>query len=156
MIFEQKEIQLPSFERGFHLITDYIVDSFLEIKSIEKGFLKVFVKHTSASLTINENADPTVREDFETHFNHNSIVHLSKTEKNLRQLIISGIYDNDVDFLKKHFKTLWEQIIDTKLRSEKNIRKPKEDTELDYATFGQLLDILKNKSLKVLKFLPDG
>jgi hypothetical protein len=83
--------------------------------------------------------------DFETHFNHNSIVHLSKTEKNLRQLIISGIYDNDVDFLKKHFKTLWEQIIDTKLRSEKNIRKPKEDTELDYATFGQLLDILKNK-----------
>ena len=69
MIFEQKEIQLPSFERGFHLITDYIVNSFPEIKSIEKGFLKVFVKHTSASLTINENADPTVRTDFESHFN---------------------------------------------------------------------------------------
>ena len=69
MIFKQKEIQLPSFERGFHLITDFIVNDFSEIRSIQKGFLKVFIKHTSASLTINENADPTVRTDFESHFN---------------------------------------------------------------------------------------
>ena len=70
---------------------------------------------------------------------------MSITEKNLRQLITSHIYDNDVDFIKKHFKTLWNQMEDTKLRSEKNIRTPTIETELDYATFGQLLDVLKNK-----------
>ena len=69
MIFEQKEIQLPPYKRGFHLITKTILREFPAVKSIEKGFLKVFIKHTSASLTINENADPTVRVDFESHFN---------------------------------------------------------------------------------------
>ncbi|MBU3010886.1 secondary thiamine-phosphate synthase enzyme YjbQ [Polaribacter vadi] len=69
MIFEQKEIQLQSYKRGFHLITNIVLGEFLEIKSIEKGILKVFIKHTSASLTINEDADPTVRLDFESHFN---------------------------------------------------------------------------------------
>ena len=69
MIFEQKEIQLQPYKRGFHLITDLVFDSLPEIKSIKKGFLKVFIKHTSASLTINEDADPTVRIDFESHFN---------------------------------------------------------------------------------------
>jgi secondary thiamine-phosphate synthase enzyme len=64
MIF-QKEIVLSPFSRGFHLITDQ-VSSVLPKMS---GLLNVFIKHTSASLTINENADPTVREDFETHFN---------------------------------------------------------------------------------------
>jgi len=61
MIF-QKEIVLSPFSRGFHLITDQ-VSSVLPKMS---GLLNVFIKHTSASLTINENADPTVREDFET------------------------------------------------------------------------------------------
>ncbi|MAD96127.1 MAG: secondary thiamine-phosphate synthase [Flavobacteriaceae bacterium] len=69
MIFEQKEIQLPAYSRGFHLITDVILSQVPEIKLVQKGFLKVFIKHTSASLTINENADPTVRLDFESHFN---------------------------------------------------------------------------------------
>ena len=69
MIFEQKEIQLPPYKRGFHLITKTILREFPAVKSIEKGFLKVFIKHTSASLTINENADPIVRVDFESHFN---------------------------------------------------------------------------------------
>ena len=64
-IIFQKEITLPSFPRGFHLITDYIIE-FLPNRS---GILHVFIQHTSASLTINENADPSVREDFETHFN---------------------------------------------------------------------------------------
>ena len=64
MIF-QKEISLPPFPRGFHLITGYISEE-LPKKS---GMLNVFIKHTSASLTLNENADPTVRQDFETHFN---------------------------------------------------------------------------------------
>ena len=69
MIFEQQEIQLQPYKRGFHLITDEVLDKFPVLKSIKKGFLKVFIKHTSASLTINEDADPTVRLDFESHFN---------------------------------------------------------------------------------------
>ena len=65
----QTEIRLRPRSRGFHLITDEIVDQFSEIEDIDFGFLHVFIKHTSAGLTINENADPTVREDFESHFN---------------------------------------------------------------------------------------
>jgi secondary thiamine-phosphate synthase enzyme len=70
MIFDQKELQLQPYKRGFHSITETIVKAFPEIKNIQKGFLKVFIKHTSASLTINEDADPSVRVDFESHFNN--------------------------------------------------------------------------------------
>lgn len=66
----QKEIQLPAYKRGFHLITRHIVDNFPELKKIDRGLLQVWIKHTSAGLTINENADPTVREDFETFTNY--------------------------------------------------------------------------------------
>ena len=65
----QKEIRLPVFSRGFHLITAHIIQALPELRKIDAGLLHVFIKHTSASLTINENADPTVREDFESHFN---------------------------------------------------------------------------------------
>ena len=51
------------------MVTEEILTQFPEVKEVNVGFLKVFIKHTSASLTINENADPTVREDFESHFN---------------------------------------------------------------------------------------
>ena len=64
MIFQQ-EIILSPFPRGFHIITNEIVDILPKMT----GIAHIFIKHTSASLTINENADPTVREDFETHFN---------------------------------------------------------------------------------------
>lgn len=69
MKWYQSEIQLKPYPRGFHLITDTITKNFPEIQKIEMGFLQVFIKHTSAGLTINENADPTVRTDFESHFN---------------------------------------------------------------------------------------
>lgn len=69
MKFYQKEISLPPFKRGFHLITDLVIAGFPEISKIDIGQLQVFIKHSSASLTINENADPTVRKDFESHFN---------------------------------------------------------------------------------------
>ena len=69
MKFFQKEIRLKPYKRGFHLITNVIIESIPEIKSICVGQLQVFIKHTSASLTINENADFTVRTDFESHFN---------------------------------------------------------------------------------------
>ena len=65
----QKELCISSKPRGFHLITHDVASSFPELKEIKKGILQVFIKHTSASLTINEDADSTVRTDFETHFN---------------------------------------------------------------------------------------
>lgn len=64
----QKEIELALRPRGFHLITDEVLRQLPELKEISLGFLQVFIKHTSAGLTLNENADPTVREDFESHF----------------------------------------------------------------------------------------
>ncbi|WP_418499941.1 secondary thiamine-phosphate synthase enzyme YjbQ [Flagellimonas sp.] len=69
MDFYQKEIQLRSYSRGFHLITDVVLDAVPEISRLDRGMLQVFIKHTSASLTINENADATVRTDFESHIN---------------------------------------------------------------------------------------
>jgi len=65
----QKEIQLQARSRGFHIITEEILAQLPELKNINIGMMNVFIKHTSASLTINENADPTVREDFEAYFN---------------------------------------------------------------------------------------
>lgn len=69
MYFFQKEIQLEPYNRGYHIITESIIEAMPELKQINVGQLQVFIKHTSASLTINENADPTVRMDFETHIN---------------------------------------------------------------------------------------
>ncbi len=65
----QKEISLNPRPRGFHLITDEILQNLQEIGDISIGTMEIFIKHTSASLTINEDADPTVRDDFESHFN---------------------------------------------------------------------------------------
>jgi len=69
MKFFQNEIKLQVMSRGFHLITSEVVNAIPEISQIKIGQLQVFIKHTSASLTINENADPTVRLDFESHIN---------------------------------------------------------------------------------------
>ena len=69
MHFFQKEIVLTPRKRGFHLVSDEVLNAIPELKKIQIGQLHVFIKHTSASLTINENADPTVRQDFESHFN---------------------------------------------------------------------------------------
>ena len=69
MKFFQKEITLKAKQRGFHLITNEILENFPEIKSIKTGIMHILIKHTSASLTINENADPSVRTDMESHFN---------------------------------------------------------------------------------------
>ncbi len=69
MQFIQREFRLPALPRGFHLITDRVERELPDLRRIETGLLHVFIKHTSASLTINEDADPTVRQDFESHFN---------------------------------------------------------------------------------------
>lgn len=65
----QQEFSLKARTRGFHLISDEIDQQLKSIEKIECGLLHLFIKHSSASLTINENADPTVRSDMEQHFN---------------------------------------------------------------------------------------
>ncbi|VAW59909.1 UPF0047 protein YjbQ [hydrothermal vent metagenome] len=66
----QKELVLPAKKRGFHLVTHEIVSPLSELSTVETGLLHLFIKHTSASLSINENADPDVRLDLESHFNN--------------------------------------------------------------------------------------
>lgn len=66
----QKEIQLRPVRRGFHLVTSEIEEAITELRTIKKGIAFLHIKHTSASLTLNENADPDVRSDMESIFNH--------------------------------------------------------------------------------------
>jgi secondary thiamine-phosphate synthase enzyme len=70
MIVIQKEVVLRARRRGFYLVTPEILSQLPNLKSIHAGVLHIFVKHTSASLTVNENADPAVRNDFEKYFTH--------------------------------------------------------------------------------------
>jgi secondary thiamine-phosphate synthase enzyme len=65
----QKTITLSAKRRGFHLVTPEILQQLPEIREYAVGMAHIFIQHTSASLTLNENADPSVRQDFESHFN---------------------------------------------------------------------------------------
>jgi secondary thiamine-phosphate synthase enzyme len=65
----QQTITIPEKKRGFHLITNEVTHALPQITTIKAGICHVFIQHTSASLTINEDADPTVRKDFEMFFN---------------------------------------------------------------------------------------
>lgn len=66
--WQQIEITLPSKSRGFHLITDHINRAMQQLEFVAVGQVNLFIQHTSASLTLNENADPSVRRDMEDHF----------------------------------------------------------------------------------------
>ncbi len=68
-MWQQTEFRLPPKSRGFHLVTQEVLEQLPDIHSIDCGLVHIFIQHTSASLTINENADPTVRQDLESHFN---------------------------------------------------------------------------------------
>lgn len=98
----QKEIQLKPYPRGFHLITAIIEQQFPDIRNIEVGMLQVFIKHTSAGLTINENADPTVRKDFETFVNdlvpenYPKFIHTYEGADDMPAHIKSSIFGNSV------------------------------------------------------------
>ncbi len=65
----QKTVPLLAKSRGFHLITNEVLENVHEVGQVKVGLFHLFIKHTSASLTINEDADSTVRVDFESHFN---------------------------------------------------------------------------------------
>ena len=69
-MWAQYEFRLAAKQRGFHLVTTEVLSQLSMLKSLEIGSLNLFIKHTSASLAINENADPSVRADLESHFNH--------------------------------------------------------------------------------------
>jgi secondary thiamine-phosphate synthase enzyme len=64
----QREITLRARPRGFHLVTREVLEGIPEVGDVQVGLLHVFIRHTSASLTVNENASPDVRDDFEAHF----------------------------------------------------------------------------------------
>ncbi|MGM3174599.1 secondary thiamine-phosphate synthase enzyme YjbQ [Dickeya lacustris] len=68
-MWKQYDIRLKPRARGFHLITDEVLGQVTDLRNVNVGLLHVFICHTSASLTVNENADPTVRQDFENFFN---------------------------------------------------------------------------------------
>lgn len=103
MVF-QKEISLGPYNRGFHIISNRI---FNELPIIT-GIVHVFIKHTSASLTINENADPSVREDFETHFNKmvpeeaNYFKHILEGPDDMTSHIKSSLLGSSISFPVKN------------------------------------------------------
>lgn len=105
MVF-QKEIILNPRKRGFHLITKNIIEKIPKIT----GIIHVFIKHTSASLTINENADPSVRVDFETHFNkmvsenENYFTHTYEGSDDMTSHIKSSLLGSSVSFPVKNGK----------------------------------------------------
>ncbi|QIZ77793.1 secondary thiamine-phosphate synthase enzyme YjbQ [Ferrimonas lipolytica] len=67
-MWQQQLITLPQYQRGFHLITDAIVQRLPQLAYFDVGLCHLLIQHTSASLSLNENADPTVRADMEAHF----------------------------------------------------------------------------------------
>ena len=69
-MWHQTTLTLPAKPRGFHLVTRDVLGAVPELSGVKAGLLHVFIKHTSAGLTLNENADPDVRADFETAMNH--------------------------------------------------------------------------------------
>lgn len=69
-MWQSETIVLPSYSRGFHIITDNVIEAMPMLNSIEVGLLHLWLQHTSASLTVNENADPSVRQDMESYFNN--------------------------------------------------------------------------------------
>src|SRR3954466_1366477 len=69
-MWHQRELELRARPRGFHLITDEVVEGVPELREVRVGLAHLFLRHTSASLTLNENASPDVRRDFATWFDH--------------------------------------------------------------------------------------
>ncbi|RPI62530.1 MAG: YjbQ family protein [Ignavibacteriales bacterium] len=98
----QKEITLKSRSKGFHLVTDEILSYLPEIKEIKIGLINILLKHTSASLTINENADPDVRSDMKKYFdeivpeNKKYFVHTSEGADDMPAHIKTSLLGNSI------------------------------------------------------------
>ena len=118
-MWAQQQINLPAFSRGFHIITSYVIDSVPEIKNQSIGMLHLFIKHTSASIAINEGADPDVRVDFETHFNFmvpetaNHFLHTLEGSDDMTSHIKSSLLGSSLDIPIKNGSLLlgtWQGI----------------------------------------------
>ena len=101
MMWLQKKIQLVPRPRGFHLITSEILRGFAELEQVKIGWLQVFIQHTSASLSINENADPDVRLDMETAINrmvpeHWPFVHTCEGSDDMPAHIKASLFGNSL------------------------------------------------------------
>jgi len=101
MMWLQKKIQLVPRPRGFHLITSEILRGFSELEQVKIGWLQVFIQHTSASLSINENADPDVRLDMETAINrmvpeHWPFVHTCEGSDDMPAHIKASLFGNSL------------------------------------------------------------
>jgi secondary thiamine-phosphate synthase enzyme len=98
VLFHQVSIKLKSRPRGFHLVTSEILAAIPEVAQVRVGLLHLFLQHTSASLFLNENADPDVRRDFEHWSNHaipdgaNYLVHRLEGADDMPAHLKSGIY----------------------------------------------------------------
>ena len=125
---DQKIITLNTYPRGFHLITNEVIKHLPKIT----GVVNVFIQHTSASLTINENADPTVREDFETHFNkmvsekETYFKHTFEGPDDMTSHIKSSVLGSSVNFPIKNGVPLlgvWQGIYLCEHRNGEKVRK---------------------------------
>ncbi len=98
----RKRVRLRAYRRGFHLITDEIVHAIPELSSVSIGMLNLFLRHTSASISINENADPSVREDMEAFFSDLSdgkgyYIHTYEGDDDMPAHIKSSLLGNTLD-----------------------------------------------------------
>ena len=103
-MWTQKEIIIKNKSRGFHLITNEILKKLPELKKINIGTLHIFINHTSASLTLNENADSSVRTDFESHFDRmvtekkEFYTHIFEGEDDIPTYLKTAILGNSLSF----------------------------------------------------------
>lgn len=98
----RKRVRSRAYRRGFHLITDEVLHAIPELSSVSVGMLNLFLRHTSASLSINENADPSVREDMEAFFSDLSdgkdyYVHTYEGDDDMPAHIKSSLLGNTLD-----------------------------------------------------------
>ena len=127
----QKQIQLGARERGFHLITDEVLQKFPEIGSVKVGLAHFLLQHTSASLSLNENADSSVRRDMESHFNQLApenaayYEHTFEGADDMPAHIKSALTNNQISLSVKNYELLlgtWQGLYLFEHRIEKQNR----------------------------------
>ena len=128
----QKEVTVKSKNRGFHLITNEVKNNIPELSSIKIGILHIFIKHSSASITINENSDKSVRIDFESHFNEmipddsKNYTHIYEGPDDMSAHIKSSILGNSLSIPIKNGELqlgVWQGIYLCEHRNERRQRK---------------------------------
>ena len=128
----QKQIKLRAYPRGFHLVTQEILDQIPEMKKINAGNLHVFLQHTSAGISINENADPTVLKDFEAFVNdlipedYPEFIHTDEGPDDMPAHIKSSLFGNQLNIPITHGKLnlgTWQGIYLCEFRNHGGARK---------------------------------